>query len=48
MKLRSLNTDDLFKGTPKFDENQASVIGDTEEEKKSSKNTIDYADENAE
>ena len=47
-KLRSLYIYELFKITPKFDENQASVIGDTEEEKKSSKNTIDYADENAE
>ena len=31
-KLRSLDVDDLFKRTPKFDENQASVTWNTEEE----------------
>ena len=31
-KLRSLDMDDLFKITPRFDENQASVTGNIEEE----------------
>ena len=30
-KLRSLDKDELFKRTPNFDENKASVIGSTEE-----------------
>ena len=32
--------------TPTFDENQASVTGDTEEEENASENTTDDADEN--
>ena len=32
LKLGSLDIDDLFKITPKFDETQASVTGNTEEE----------------
>ena len=31
-KLRSLDIDELFKITPKFDENQASATGNTLEE----------------
>ena len=32
-KLRSLEIDELFKRTPKFEEKEASVTGKTEEEK---------------
>ena len=31
-KLRSLDIDNFFKRTPKFDKNQASVTGNTDEE----------------
>ena len=47
-KLRFLDIDELFKWTPKFDENQACVTGKTEEEKNTSKKTTDDADTNAE
>ena len=39
--------DELFKITPKFDEKQASVTGNTEDEENSAENTADDADENA-
>ena len=47
-ELISLNIYELCKRTPKFDEKQASVTGNTEEDKSAAKNTIDDADENAE
>ena len=37
-KLRSLNIDELFKITPKFDEKEASVNGEIEEDKNTDKN----------
>ena len=40
--------DEFFKITPNFDENQASVTGNTEEEENASGNTNDNADENSE
>ena len=46
-KLRSLDIDELFKRTQKFDEKEAGVTGNTEEEKYSLK-TTDNADKNAE
>ena len=46
-KLRSLDIDDFFKITQKFDENQASVTGNTEEENVLAEETNDDADENA-
>ena len=47
-KLRSLDIDEFFERTPKFDENQASVDGNTEGEENESKKTTDDADKNAE
>ena len=46
-KLRSLDIDEFIKRTPKFDEDQASVTGNTEEEENPAGKTTDYADENA-
>ena len=46
-KLRSLDIYDLSKRTPKFDKKDASVIGNTEEEKNSAKNTTYNAHKNA-
>ena len=43
-KLRSLDTDNLFKRTPKFYENQASITGNTEEEENLSEETNYDAD----
>ena len=37
-----------FKRAPKFDENQASVTGNTEEEENAEKKATDNVDENAE
>ena len=47
-KLRSLDIYEFFKTIPKFDENQASVTWNTQEEENSSDNNTDDADENAE
>ena len=44
----SLDIDEFFKRTPKFDEKQASVTGNTEEDKNAAKKTTDDADVNAE
>ena len=46
--LRSLDIYEFFKRTPKFDEKEASVTGKKEEEKKTSRETTDDADTNAE
>ena len=46
-KLRSIDIDDFFKITPKFDKNQASVNGNTGEEENAAKKNTDDADENA-
>ena len=47
-KFRSLDINDFFKITPKFDESQASVNGNTEEEKNAAKKTTDDAEKNTE
>ena len=47
-KLGSLDIYDSFKRTPNFDENQASVTGNTEEEENSTEDTNDDPDENTE
>ena len=47
-KLRSLDIDDFFKRTPKFDENQASVTVNKEEKENVAEETNDDADENTE
>ena len=47
-KLISLDINDLFYRTPKSDEKEASVTGETEEEKNTSKHTTDDTDTNAE
>ena len=46
-KLRSQDVDELFKITPKSDEKDASVTGNTEEEKNIAKKTTDDTDTNA-
>ena len=43
LEIRSLYIDDSFKRTSKFDEKEASVTGNTEEEKNTAKNTTYYA-----
>ena len=47
-KLRSLDIDEYFKITPKFDENLAGVTRNIEEEENAAKKTTDDADENSE
>ena len=47
-KLRSLDTDNLFKRTPKFYENQSIVTRNTGEEGNAVENSTDDADENVE
>ena len=47
-KLRSLDIYDIYIRTPKFDKNQASVTGNTEEEENVGEETNDDADENSE
>ena len=47
-KLRSVDIDEFFKRTLKFDEKQASVTGNIEEGKNTAKNTNDDADEKSE
>ena len=47
-ELRSLNIDEFFKRTPKFDEKVSSVTGKTEEEENTAKNTTYDADKNVE
>ena len=47
-KLGSLDIDELFKITPKFDEKEASVTVNTEEEKNAVKKTTYDADKNVE
>ena len=48
MKWIPLDIDEFFKRTPKFDENQASLTGNTEEEENAAENTNDDYDENVE
>ena len=43
-KIGSLEIDEFFKRTPKFDEKQASVTGNIKEEENAAKNTADDAD----
>ena len=43
-KLISLDIDELFKITPKIDENQAILTGNTEEETNAAEKTTDNAD----
>ena len=45
-KLRSLDTDNIFKITPKFDENQDNVTENIEKEEYVAEDTNDDADEN--
>ena len=47
-KLGSVDIDGFFKITPKFDENQASITSNIEEEENSDKKPTDDADENTE
>ena len=47
-KLGSLDKDELFKIAPQFDEKEASVTGNTEEEENAAEKTTDDVDKNAE
>ena len=47
-KLRSLDIDEFFKRTQKFDEKEASVTGKTEEKKNTAKKTTYDVDKNEE
>ena len=47
-KIISLDIDEFFKITPKFDENRASVTGNTEKKENVSEKTTDDGDENSE